>query len=317
MNYKEVVDKIREAVNQHTIIADFGYGQFSDIKVLDEQGDGADYPYAFLLPTGITRAEQAVTYSFNFIMMEMAKSPEAILDVQSKCLQYIDDIIADLRADTGFEPELLLTQSTQVFRERFQDEVAGATATFNIVAPQAIDACFIPGGVIPTTTTTTTTAAPTTFGVNELPDQTRDPDPSGAALSVTQPPTQDVNGWWNLSTPYNAFYVPGGYTYRIMVSGIAEQTPPAAGEVPTQTPPGIKPHEIIAGSAVRSVPVAPTSTTWPQHVVGAQFTWEAQYDWTAPATTGLWSLNQTIRGLVGVDESSIRLVETTYTFEQL
>lgn len=145
MNYKEVVDKIREAVNQHTIVADFGYGQFSDIKVLDEQGDGADYPYAFLLPTGITRAEQSITYSFNLIMMEMAQSPEAVLDVQSKCLQYIDDIIATLRNDTTFKPQILLTQSTQVFRERFQDEVAGATATFNIVAPLPIDACFIPG----------------------------------------------------------------------------------------------------------------------------------------------------------------------------
>ena len=41
MTYKELVDRIEKAVNDHLILADFGYGQLSDIKVLDEDGDGA------------------------------------------------------------------------------------------------------------------------------------------------------------------------------------------------------------------------------------------------------------------------------------
>ena len=322
MNYKEVVDKIEAVVNQHTIIADFGYGQFSDIKVLDDDGDGADYPYAFLLPTGITRAEQSQTYSFNLIMMEMAKSPEAILDVQSKCLQYIDDIIADLRNDTTFRPQILLTQSTQVFRERFQDEVAGATATFNIVAPLPIDACFIPGGTpapTPTTTTTTTQAPVTTWGSIPLPDQTVDPDPSGVGLSVGTPTIDTLNRWNNNpngGTPYPAFYVPdGGVTVTITMSGTAEQTPPAQGEVVVQTPPTINPHEIVGQSVVTNFEATLVSTNWPTTYQAGQFNWTATYEAVLPSAPGnAWSLNMNMKGDTNVDESSIRLVTTTMEF---
>ena len=68
MTYKELVDRIKDTVNRHKMLVDFGYGQLSDIKVLDESSDGADYPYAFLLPTGITRQNQAVTYSPSMIV---------------------------------------------------------------------------------------------------------------------------------------------------------------------------------------------------------------------------------------------------------
>ena len=146
MTYKEVVDRIKRAVNDHRMLADFGYGQLSDIKVLDEDGDGANYPYAFLNPAGVVRNQQATTYSFNLIMMEMALTPQDILQIQSDCIQYLNDIISVLRFDSDFAPDVQLTNSIQVFRERFQDEVAGATATFNIVVADPIDNCNAPFG---------------------------------------------------------------------------------------------------------------------------------------------------------------------------
>jgi len=146
MNYKEVVDEILEACREQDMIADVGYGQLSDIKVLDENDDGADYPYAFLVPAGITRTEQSVTYSFNLIVMEMALNARAVLEVQSNCLQYLDDIIANLRFARPYlrKQDVQLNQSTQVFRERFQDEVAGATATLDMVVAKPIDFCDAP-----------------------------------------------------------------------------------------------------------------------------------------------------------------------------
>ena len=146
MTYKEVVDRIKLAVNDHRMLADFGYGQLSDIKVLDEDGDGANYPYAFLNPAGVVRNQQATTYSFNLIMMEMALTPQDILQIQSDCIQYLNDIISELRFDSTFAPDVQLTNSIQVFRERFQDEVAGATATFNIVVADPINNCIAPFG---------------------------------------------------------------------------------------------------------------------------------------------------------------------------
>jgi hypothetical protein len=144
MTYKELVDRIEDAVTRHKMLVDFGYGQLSDIKVLDNSEDGADYPYAFLLPTGITRAQQAVTYSFSLIVMEMAVTPKQILKVQSDCIQYINDLISDLRFDTAFDGDVNLTQSVQVFRERFQDEVAGATLNLQVTVADPIDLCEAP-----------------------------------------------------------------------------------------------------------------------------------------------------------------------------
>lgn len=144
MTYKSLVDRIEDAVSRHKMLVDFGYGQLSDIKVLDNSEDGADYPYAFLLPTGITRAQQAVTYSFSLIVMEMAITPREILKVQSDCIQYINDLVADLRFDTTFDGDVNLTQSVQVFRERFQDEVAGATLNLQVTVADQINDCDAP-----------------------------------------------------------------------------------------------------------------------------------------------------------------------------
>lgn len=144
MTYKELVDRIEDAVTRHKMLVDFGYGQLSDIKVLDNSDDGADYPYAFLLPTGIARANQAVTYSFSLIVMEMALNPRQILEVQSNCVQYINDLIADLRFDSTFDGDVSLTQSIQVFRERFQDEVAGATLNLQVTVADQINECEAP-----------------------------------------------------------------------------------------------------------------------------------------------------------------------------
>ncbi len=149
MTYKELVDRIEDTVDRHKMLADFGYGQLSDIKVLDQDGDGADYPYAFLLPNGISRAQQAVTYTFSLIIMEMAITPREILKVQSDCVQYINDIVADLRFDTTFDGDISLTQSVQVFRERFQDEVAGATLNLQVTVADQINACDAPMAVPP------------------------------------------------------------------------------------------------------------------------------------------------------------------------
>ena len=148
MTYKELVDRIEDAVVRHKMLTDFGCGQLSDIKVLDNSEDGADYPYAFLLPTGISRAQQAVTYSFSLIVMEMAITPREILKVQSDCIQYINDLVADLRFDTDFAGDINLTQAIQVFRERFQDEVAGATLNLQVTVADQIDNCNAPSQTI-------------------------------------------------------------------------------------------------------------------------------------------------------------------------
>ena len=134
----------------HKIIIDFGYGNLSDIKTrsVNNTGDGeaqeADYPYVFLNPTNHQRTEQAITYRFNMIVMEMAKNDGEALRIQSDCQQYIDDILAELRFGSNDRADVLLNVNLTPFKERFQDTVAGMTASLEIEIPSPLNQCIAP-----------------------------------------------------------------------------------------------------------------------------------------------------------------------------
>ena len=150
MTYKELVDTLRQIAFNHQMIVDFGYGELSDIKVKtqDNQADNdeADYPYMFLNPGQHTRTQNSITYSFNLIMMDMAKDDDTNSDVvriQSECQQYIDDVLAELYFENdNLDVELVVTLTP--FKERFQDNVAGMTASLDIVVPRGLNRCIAP-----------------------------------------------------------------------------------------------------------------------------------------------------------------------------
>ncbi len=152
MNYKELVDRIKQVVFDHKMLVDFGYGQISDIKVRSEgegEESGADYPYCFLNPQPHVRTETEITYNFNMIVMDMAREEEGdeyqnFLAIQSDCIQYIDDIIARLYYHYTDKPEVSFNLSYTPFYERFQDSLAGATANLAITVPTNINDCITP-----------------------------------------------------------------------------------------------------------------------------------------------------------------------------
>lgn len=141
MTYKEIVDRIKDIVERHKMLHDFGYGNLSDIKANNEGNESADYPYAFLNPTNHTRSGQAITYRFNLIVMDMVLDQD-YLKIQSECQQYIDDILGNLRFGYTDQVDLTLNVSLTPFKERFQDVVAGMTATLEVVIPQKLSDCY-------------------------------------------------------------------------------------------------------------------------------------------------------------------------------
>ena len=67
------------------------------------------------------------------------------LKVQSDCQQYIDDILANLRFSTPLKDfDLTLNVNLTPFKERFQDTLAGMTATLEIEIPLPINNCITP-----------------------------------------------------------------------------------------------------------------------------------------------------------------------------
>ena len=156
MNYQEIVNRIQDITNQHKMLADFGYGDLSDLKVRFENSSGneevqADYPYLFLNPGTHQRNQGMVTYNFNMIVMDMARGEVSdvpynnMLAIQSQCQLYIDDVLAYLYFAYQDNPDVIYSGVTYTpFNERFQDNVAGMTATLTIQVPQAIDNCLNP-----------------------------------------------------------------------------------------------------------------------------------------------------------------------------
>jgi hypothetical protein len=149
MTYNDLVTSIKDTVDAHLILKDFGYGALSDIKTVDEDAR-VNYPYAFLNPGQSTRTGQTITYRFNLIVMDTAQEDPTngysnYLKVQSDCQQYIDDILANLRFSEPFKDfDLTLNMNLTPFKERFQDTVAGMTATLEIELPIPLDNCVTP-----------------------------------------------------------------------------------------------------------------------------------------------------------------------------
>lgn len=174
MTYKEIVDRIQSVCISHDIIREFGYGAISDLKTLNTEANSTIYddsaylesqtlyPYVFLNPTQSTRSSQAVTYRFNMIVMdtvldsglELLPNPQdvdqkdppygQVLQAQSDCAQYVDDIIAALRFGTDMQMDIQLSVNLTPFKERFQDTVAGMTATIEIEVTKPINKCIAP-----------------------------------------------------------------------------------------------------------------------------------------------------------------------------
>lgn len=151
MNYNDVVNRFQEVVESHKMLVDFGYGQVSDIKTRSEgaDADGTDYPYLFLNPGIHNREQSEITYNFNMIIMDMAREEESseyqnFLNIQSDCIQYCDDVIARLYYFYKDQPEISFSASYTPFYERFQDQLAGATASISITVPNSINDCISP-----------------------------------------------------------------------------------------------------------------------------------------------------------------------------
>ena len=279
MTYKDVVNRVQTVVNDHLILADFGYGDLSDLKTRFENTSGdnqvqADYPYAFLNPGQHSRNQSAVTYNFNLIVMDMARGEVSddpynnMLTIQSQCQQYIDDIIARLYYYYKDQPQVLFNSMTYTpFNERFQDDVAGMTANLQILVPNAIDECVAPYD--PDCTITLPI-----FSRNSTNGATRNPNNSTRVLRYTNYIDSNLAiGAW-LDQWYNSQVI-GDFEIEIVQT--FEFTEPGIGQVLPERP-------VLYGTTIygpgKPTPIQPTcdSGNWPTVWSAEPVTYSAIYN---------------------------------------
>lgn len=317
MTYKELVDSIKATVDSHLILRDFGYGALTDIKTVDE-GTRVNYPYAFLNPTQSTRTGQTITYRFNLIVMDVVQEDPTngfanYLKVQSACQQYVDDILANLRFSKPYKDfDLTLNVNLTPFKERFQDTVAGMTATLEIEIPFALNNCIAP------------TRGSEIVDYGWTAGQIVEPDPIGTTIGTTQPTYDPQDLWHSGSDPdrfYTAVYLKeSAKSYRVEVTGTARALES-------------KPIPLIPqlNGTIVNVEVPPTTgttiqklvsdTTWPAgQTTTDQFEWSAIYTFTGQALTGVQqeALVWSIRGdAVPADESQMEFINTDIKIYEL
>ena len=320
MTYQEIVNRVQSVVNAHYMLKDFGYGDLSDLKTRFENTSGdasvqADYPYLFLNPANHVRNLTTMTYNFNMIVMDMARGEVAdipydnFLTIQSQCQEYIDDVLAALYYDFTDQPEVMTTNiSYQVFKDRFQDVVAGMTCSLSIVVPTGLNACIAP--IDKEKLEPTQPIQELVVAVNSE-DRTVDPDVGFDDVFQYNINVYNPTGAWEI----NKFVVPSPGTYKILVEQQITLNEPAIGEtVPSQ--PVINQLSDLGNSDIPSL----TSQGWPTDFVDTETVYNYTAEWiisvpTITPTTGyVWqfvlipdtfgqpdsSLNQLAGGIIKI-----------------
>jgi hypothetical protein len=311
MTYKEIINRFRTITTDHLMLEDFGYGDLSDLKYVSQIGDEEErvqYPYLYLLPSSSTRNGVVMNYSFNMIVMDMARPEDGpntdkydnYITIQSQCQQYIDDVLAQLYYFYKDQPEIQLTGITYTpFKEKYQDVVAGMTATINIAVPTPLNECIAPFRNI---------IAEYSFN----PVLSAEPDPIGQGVGTRAPTEIGMEFFYDPNLPaypYRAIYVPQTGTWQVAITGVVTQEEAK----PLGKPISLEVYKMDSTGIIAQLfnNLAPTTVSgWNQgQSVKEDFTFTAQYGFT----TGALEPGETIAILYGYqsatadDESSIKI----------
>ena len=133
MNYKEIVDLIKNTCEEHYFINQVGYGNLSDLNTPEDE-EPPLYPYAFLNPVSISQSNNTGSLSLNLIIMTQTYENETSeLTEQSNCVRYINDVISHINMNlVNPDVEFVTPFTITPFKERFSDDVVGATANITI-----------------------------------------------------------------------------------------------------------------------------------------------------------------------------------------
>ena len=252
MTYKDIINRFRTVTESHYMLQDFGYGQLSDLKTQSQLGpeeQGVDYPYLFLLPGTSNRQGPVMNYSFNMIVMDMARGEEGdqfdnYITIQSQCQQYIDDVLANLYYYYKDQPEINLTNiSYTPFKEKYQDELAGMTASITISVPTPLNECIAPFAPI-FNTLDVWVAQPNSQVVGP------DTGETDVISALNTPDPVGISAYWDS----NRFYSNGPQQVKIVVTGNIRAIP-GVGTIP-------QPFTLREIPGIYSVP-ATSISYWP------------------------------------------------------
>jgi len=155
-NYYDLINAFRGFAADHKQIKCFGYGTMTDIESPVDPTTGLtiqrDYPYMFIHPTNHTYTSSTLTFRFNVIVMELTSETTPMgfpgihttIKAQSDALRILNDFLAWIEYNEEWDTMLIKNVGIMPFQERFQDTVAGMTATVELQIPNKLNLCEAP-----------------------------------------------------------------------------------------------------------------------------------------------------------------------------
>lgn len=145
MTYKDLLDRLKAVITNHYFVETYGYGELSDIAV-PQDGERPNYPYVFINPTDITLDKSAFSFNCSMICMtQKADTEDGEIEGQDLCIRILSDIISEFLTSTDDQfISVVMPATLTPFKERFQDDVVGATADLTIEYGKSIDGCNNP-----------------------------------------------------------------------------------------------------------------------------------------------------------------------------
>lgn len=148
--FYRVTDIIRETLQADVNCNTITYGDITQVD-LDKQ---TIFPLAHVIVNSVTSGEQTLTFNISVLAMDIvdiSKEPDVNIfvgndneqDVLNTQLAVLNKLIQKLRIGNLYvnRYQILGDVSLEPFRDRFENQIAGWTATMDIIIENDVDVC--------------------------------------------------------------------------------------------------------------------------------------------------------------------------------
>jgi len=143
--YKQVVELFEDIALSQSAVKQWGVGDITDVDMQTDVHPFQRFPLVFMVPQ-ISSMDRfgKLTLGFDIICADIAKNEEDLqINTHNNTLMILQDIFSKIImtdwATIGIEVETPIV--IEPFVERFQNNLAGWTATVNVIVKSPFDLC--------------------------------------------------------------------------------------------------------------------------------------------------------------------------------
>lgn len=142
VNYKQVLDDLKEIARAHEQINSYGYGDIEQLTNDIINNKEPQYIRMYILPAQVNLAENELIYNFQIIISDILEDDYSNQrDVMNDTLEVCKDVFTLLYLS---EYETEWNASCQPFLERFETVLAGWTLNIQLTQPFDYNRCVLP-----------------------------------------------------------------------------------------------------------------------------------------------------------------------------